>query len=552
MPKKILKIKLLFFLTLISIVLIFFYLIGKHHQNQKFYNIVEGILIENLNLLEEHPYDFQSIFKALVLSNPEILELEIQDAQSKNSIYKFENPVFKKYFYSYKIEKTLNAKNGKQAILRIGYKFDYKELLIFLMIVFLGFLGAYLGLNKILKKIQKLTFQRKADFYLIYQLFEPFLKFQIRSTYFKVYTILQQLDSFKFNKTKFRIGGDYIYLKEIFLRNRRYLFFINADAMGKSLQGIGGIIVLSSILSAILKRTEKIKTEQQKYPETWLKYTSIEIQEVLETFDSFMMISCVIGLMDEETGFVYFLNFDHPKPLIITSKKESYFVDSKIYKKLGFPEENHSLQIHRFSLNFQDYWVLYSDGCIEIELQNKINENETIIQEMLLKTNEDLSNFLEVLQKTGSIKDDISLLKIQYLQKPNIKIQKENEEIALDENTKLKIEKSLFQYLKERKYKEITYLLSKFLEVYPYNDDLLYYLSYSYRKLKQWNLAIETGERLLNFNMLYKKNYLNLIFCYYKISNSSRIETLKIEFKKHFSDQSKSLESRLNKFFKTL
>ncbi len=403
-------------------------------------------------------------------------------------------------------------------------------------------------------KLSQLKNKRKADLYLIYQLFQPFQKFLIHSQNFRTYSIVHQFFQFEFKEEFFQIGGDFIYLKEIYLRNRKFLFFINADAMGKSLLGFGGIIVLSSVLSAILKRTETIKTEQKRYPDTWLKYISMDIQEVLGGFEGFMMISCVIGLIDEENGFTYFINFDHPKPLQIRSNKEFNFLEYNNHNKLGFPSKIQTLQINRTYLQNQESFVAYSDGCIEIEMNEKINENETLIIELLSKTSEDLSDFLSNLQKKGIIKDDISLLKIVYNKIPELTFIKDNKEIKIpfNESMFLEIKKTILNLLKGKKYSEIVYNYGNWINDFPYDDDLLYILSVAYRKMKEYNLSIEIGERLLNFNMHYNKNYSNLIFCYLKNLNISRVDTLLAEFKKHFPKQSVVFENKIKKFFKKI
>lgn len=75
--------------------------------------------------------------------------------------------------------------------------------------------------------------------------------------------------------------------------------------------------------------------------------------------------------------------------------------------------------------------MLYSDGCIEIEINQKINENESLIKELLQETSEDLSDFLFNVKKKGIIKDDISILRIQYNKVPQLKIIQDSKEMLI-------------------------------------------------------------------------------------------------------------------------
>ena len=47
--------------------------------------------------------------------------------------------------------------------------------------------------------------------------------------------------------------------------------FLNADAMGKSMQGAGGALVAGAVFNSIIERTMLSPTVQNQYPERWLK-----------------------------------------------------------------------------------------------------------------------------------------------------------------------------------------------------------------------------------------------------------------------------------------
>ncbi|GIX42139.1 MAG: hypothetical protein KatS3mg129_1872 [Leptospiraceae bacterium] len=309
--------------------------------------------------------------------------------------------------------------------------------------------------------------------------------------------------------------------------------------MGKSLQGLVGTIVLSSILSAILKRTEKRNIEKERFPETWLKYTSLEIHEVLETFQGFMMVSAIIGLLDIENGLLYFINFDHPKPIYI-HKNHYRLIYSKIHKKLGFPKYNEIFEVTRIPLSREDIFIIGSDGKDEILINNTINEDENFSLQLLQKSEANIDIFINTLKNHYIIKDDISIIKIQYKSRPSFPlIVTEDEKSYNDYSSYIKNIKQILQELLQKKeYQTIIDLFKNLVEVYPVDDEILYWYSYSCRKIKRYLEAVEIGERLLNFNKNYIKNYFQLIYCYKKINHQYRINLL-LEQLKEITKQSK-------------
>ena len=55
--------------------------------------------------------------------------------------------------------------------------------------------------------------------------------------------LIKQFKQFTFRKWEAELGGDICITDNIKLNNRNYLFFVNADAMGKSIQGAGGALI---------------------------------------------------------------------------------------------------------------------------------------------------------------------------------------------------------------------------------------------------------------------------------------------------------------------
>lgn len=83
--------------------------------------------------------------------------------------------------------------------------------------------------------------------------------------------LISQKKKFQFRSYKEEIGGDICVSYNITLRNRPMSVFLNADAMGKSMQGAGGALVLGSVFQSIIQRTKYSHEMQEEYPENGLE-----------------------------------------------------------------------------------------------------------------------------------------------------------------------------------------------------------------------------------------------------------------------------------------
>jgi len=399
------------------------------------------------------------------------------------------------------------------------------------------------------KEINELKIQQDADYYLTSLLIRPLCYINLPSRNYILQHYLDQKKKFTYKKYNTEIGGDFILVKEIQLRKRDYILFINADAMGKSLQGGSGILVLGSILYAILKRLEFRKEDQNKYPETWLKYLGLEIQELFESFQGSMMLSAVIGLIDVNSGIMFYVNFEHPYPIIYRTGKADFIGNNYILRKIGYPKVfQQDIKIQLFELEVQDIFIVGSDGKDDLEIQSEdgtkyMNEDETLFLRLVEKYEGELSLIIESIKQNGKIIDDISILKFQVIHKeiPHINNIPANNVSLLREEIRSLIQK--------RKFEQIYILLKPYAEEYGFDDYLLYYYAASCYKLKKYDEAIEIGERLLNRIEIIKPIYYILIKSYLAKNELNRSNYLLQEAKKVKLDEAKinKLEEFLNK-----
>ncbi|MBI3394768.1 MAG: 7TM-DISM domain-containing protein, partial [Spirochaetia bacterium] len=126
-------------------------------------------------------------------------------------------------------------------------------------------------LQKTLEEVRALKVQQDGDYFLTSLLIGPLGGNFTKSKTVSTEILVRQKKKFQFKRWSAEIGGDLCVAQTIQLRGRTYTVFLNGDAMGKSIQGAGGALVLGTVFKAILTRTEMSSGAQERYPEQWLK-----------------------------------------------------------------------------------------------------------------------------------------------------------------------------------------------------------------------------------------------------------------------------------------
>lgn len=269
-----------------------------------------------------------------------------------------------------------------------------------------------------LQEVQELKVKQDGDYFLTSLLLTPFQTKNpeekpgnIKSDFF-----IRQYKQFTFRKWSAELGGDVCITENIEINGREYLFFVNADAMGKSIQGAGGAIIFGASIKASLIRTKLGKTVNL-LPEIWLRNLYFDLDQLFTTFDGSMLISAIMGLIDEESGVVYYLNAEHPW-LVLYRDGVASFVDQEFsLRKIGTPEKNqNNLHIKMFKLEDGDELLVGSDGRDDIILHdtNDVNNDETLFLRSVEKGKGDIDRIMDSINANGKLKDDISLLSMIY------------------------------------------------------------------------------------------------------------------------------------------
>jgi hypothetical protein len=337
-------------------------------------------------------------------------------------------------------------------------------------------------LQTTLETVNELKIQQDGDYFLTSLLLEPFIVNNSNSEKVKVDFLLIQKKKFDFYGKEQDIGGDLCHSQNLSLNNRNYILFFNSDAMGKSLQGAGGAIVFGSVFFSIIQRTKSNVDNTYISPERWLKNTFIELHKVFLTFDCSMLISAVIGLVEEDTGVLYFINSEHPS-IVLYADNSCNFLEKEIhFTKLGSPVSSNKLFITLQQLHQNDSIFIGSDGRDDFALDSiRLNQDAEEFLKAVKKANGDLKEIFEITKSKGQIIDDFSLMKITYLDEVNSYEHLKNLAIS---------------NLSKSDFKSYIQIGEEYIEKNPTDSEFLLQLGKAYRETKNYKEAVNAFERL--------------------------------------------------------
>jgi hypothetical protein len=231
--------------------------------------------------------------------------------------------------------------------------------------------------------------------------------------------LIKQKKQFRFRKNMGQIGGDFCITHKIkFLStNEPFIFLLNADAMGKSMQGASGAIVLGTTILNVLMEIETVEVIAKKSPREWLEYIIIELNNIFLTFNGSMLISGFFGLIGEKNYELLYANLEHPNPVLYRDGKASFLSQDLYYQKIGTKQLD-SIQIQKTLLSSGDTLFIGSDGKDDIQLQDingkiGINEDETLFLKIVENSEGNLNTIYYLVRDKGNLIDDFSLMKVQ-------------------------------------------------------------------------------------------------------------------------------------------
>ncbi|MBK8398794.1 MAG: SpoIIE family protein phosphatase [Leptospiraceae bacterium] len=278
-------------------------------------------------------------------------------------------------------------------------------------------------LTKALNEISELKNQQDGDYFLTSLLIGPLARNSVNSDKFQIESFLKQKKEFCFRGEKGSLGGDINIAHKVKLMDKSYIVILNGDAMGKSTQGAGGAIVLGTAFEVIMERLRSFQWGKNLMPQEWLYNAYLELNQVFQTFEGLMMVSMILGIIEEDNGNFHFINAEHPKPILYRDKYASFLSPEPNYNKLGAPNfisQTIPISISHFKLNPSDIIIIGSDGKDDVVVGTNvlgnliINENENRFLTCVEKSDADLKEIFKLLQKDAELMDDVSFIKITY------------------------------------------------------------------------------------------------------------------------------------------
>ena len=412
------------------------------------------------------------------------------------------------------------------------------------------------NLNQALQQVKSLKEKQDGDYFLTSLLIHPLGKNNIQSDLVNIEFLIEQKKKFLFKNKEVEIGGDLCTADRIFLNNHSYVVVLNADAMGKSIQGAGGILVLGSVFKSILQRTHSGSLDNNVHPEKWIKNSFLEMQRIFESFDGYMLISLALGLLDEENGVLYFINVEHPK-IILYRDGKARFIESedRTFRKMGIHGINSPIHISLFQMVSKDVIIFGSDGRDDIILGldenglELLNFEENLILESVEEGNGNLRNIYQSIKSKGELSDDLSLVRVGYreLEEKSI-VEMEEKRILIAELNELKDAIKIQEENKE--YPLLISSYERIISLLPLESKYIVSLSCIYFKLKRYSKCNEYAELVkLRIPKDYK-NMLRLVVCHIRLKNYQRAGSLLSELVllKPESKKVKVLEQILSDF----
>tara|TARA_Y100001937_G_scaffold128230_2_gene203241 strand:- start:21571 stop:23700 length:2130 start_codon:yes stop_codon:yes gene_type:complete len=380
-------------------------------------------------------------------------------------------------------------------------------------------------LENSLIEVRSLKTQQDGDYYLTSHLLRPLSSQDIESETVQVDQFVRQKKQFHFRDQSGEIGGDLCTAHELTLQGRKYVVFLNGDAMGKSIQGAGGAIVLGTVFKSIVARTSMVSAQSARFPEQWLRDAFTELQTVFASFDGFMQASATIGLVDEVNGFLYYLNADHPGLVLLREGKASFLPDEKSVMRFGIQGLGDQFHLNAFQLKPGDVLIAGSDGRDDLvtglasDGSRTFNDDEN---QFLLHTENcqgDLGQIVRALESSGEITDDLSLMRISYregaLTTPTIQPAGLLERAA--------------ESVKIQDYLQAARLYEEYMNEDPSRVDVLFQASYCYKLGRRYDRACDFGERCRLRDPSMVKNLINLGDLHRLLGNGNRARSLLAE-----------------------
>lgn len=270
------------------------------------------------------------------------------------------------------------------------------------------------------EELKQLKSRQDGDYYLTSNLIESLTEMRPESDSVVIDSLIKQYKTFEFMGHTKEIGGDMNAGYSIRLQGEKYTLVVNADAMGKSLQGAGGVLVLGSALRSLIERTQINEGIKNQSPERWLKNAFLELHRLFSSFNGGMMASMICLLIHDASGYTVMINAEHPKGILLRRAQSSFISHHEGLRKLGNTAVKGRLWVDTFMMQHGDIVIMGSDGRDDLIVghdddgQPVMNEDDRRILRIVRAADGDLPRIFLGIRASGEIVDDVSLLRVQY------------------------------------------------------------------------------------------------------------------------------------------
>ncbi len=420
-------------------------------------------------------------------------------------------------------------------------------------------------LEDTLTEVRTLKERQDGDYFLTSQLLQPLAgNFSRQSGVVRADMRIRQKKRFRFRHREGEIGGDLCAVHSLQLRKRNVLVFFNGDAMGKSIQGAGGALIMGTVFKSVVARTEKNSGIQELHPEQWLHLCFQELRDLMLTFDGRMMVSVVVGIVDEASGVLYFVNAEHPGVVLLREGRAAFLPERGMLRKLGMEDPAQVFAIQTLRLQRDDVFVVGSDGRDDIQIGTDdaghpiINDDEEAFLKDVAESRGELEALEQRIVSRGGLVDDLSLIAVYFREDgaelaPTVAPEllqalesatesRRNEDFdAVYEILSPLVERQPPQSVPEaaamrlllralvrtRRYEAAAGLCVHYLEARPEDDEVLLWSAYSLARSYKPAEAIEAGERLYLRNPEHERNVRHLVDLHERYGDARRAEELR-------------------------
>lgn len=411
-------------------------------------------------------------------------------------------------------------------------------------------------LEETLGTVRSLKTKQDGDYFLTSLLIKPLGGSTLESPVVEAEVLMRQKTRFQFQKWHVEIGGDLAVVHGIKLRGRSYAVFLNGDAMGKSIQGAGGALVLGTVFKSFVTRTQVSSRMQERFPEQWMRELFLELQTVFISFEGSMLTSAAAGLIDELTGTLYHMQAEHPALVLLREGKAEFIEPDAALPKIGIAGFDDRFTLSVVRLEREDVIIAGSDGRDDLavghdaEGNRMINENEKLFLKFVEETGGNLAQIQERIASHGEITDDLSLIRLRYHPVASSPAPDEQQALlhqrakeamaagrwqeaadtlttALERGETTDIVGDLGRCLvRLKQFPRAAQLCERYTELAPWSTEFLYAASFALKHSGDIRRAVDFGERARIRQPRHLKNLLNLAELYLRQNNLDRTDEL--------------------------